>query len=266
MDASTPRRGGSRFARSLARPRGSDLVRGLVALVASALGLALADLVLGDLTIDGIGPLLLLALAMAVVGAFLRPALVALATLLGWPGAVLLALFGQAAVVAVAVAVVPGASATFWGAFWGGWIVAVITTLVGWVATAGTSDALLAHVARRARRAPDVPDPEVPGVLFVQLDGVPYPVLEWGVRALRGADGTCVRIAESIGRWRVIDAHLRRCGRMPKQLVARPRETGHLVQISSRRRRCLLRKNGGRFTGGSLSCSPGRAPSRSPGR
>jgi uncharacterized membrane protein YvlD (DUF360 family) len=200
VDASTPGRGGSRFARSLARPRGSDLVRGLVALVASASGLALADLALGDLTIDGIGPLLLLALAMAVVGAFLRPALVALATLLGWPGAVLLALFGQAAVVALAVAVVPGASATFWGAFWGGWIVAVITTLVGWVATAGTSDALLAHVARRARRAPEVPDPEVPGVLFVQLDGVPYPVLEWGV--LGGTLPTLARWVRS-GRYRM---------------------------------------------------------------
>jgi uncharacterized membrane protein YvlD (DUF360 family) len=175
-------------------------VRGLVALVAAALGLALADLLLGDLTIDGIGPLLLVALALAVLGGFLRPTLVALATLLGWPGAALLALFGQAIVVAAAVALVPGASATFWGAFWGAWIVAAVTTLVGWVTTAGTSDALLAHLVRRARRTASVPDPEVPGILFVQLDGVPYPVLEWGV--LAGTLPTLARWVRS-GRYRM---------------------------------------------------------------
>jgi uncharacterized membrane protein YvlD (DUF360 family) len=151
--------------------------------VASILGLALADAVLDDVTIDGLGPLLLVSLALAVLGTLLRPVLVTLATVLGWAGAVLLALFGQALVVVGAVAVVPGASATFWGAFWAGWIVAVITTLVGWVAAAGTGDALLAHLVRRARRLPDVPDPDVTGVVFVQLDGVPYPVLEWGVLA-----------------------------------------------------------------------------------
>jgi len=200
VSSSAPRRPARLIARSLARPRWSDVARGLGVLVASALGLALADLVLEDLTIDGLGPLLLVALALAVLGALLRPVLVALATLLGWPGAVLLALFGQAVVVAAAVWVVPGASATFWGAFWGGWIVAVITTLVGWVSTAGTSDSLLSHLVRRARRAADVPDPEVTGVVFVQLDGVPYPVLEWGV--LGGTLPTLARWVRS-GRYRM---------------------------------------------------------------
>jgi uncharacterized membrane protein YvlD (DUF360 family) len=184
----------------MAQPRWADVVRGLVALVAAALGLALADRVLPDLTIDGLVPLLLVALALAVLGGLLRPALVALATLLGWPGAVLLALFGQAVVVLAAVALVPGATATFWGAFWGAWIVATVTTLLGWVTTAGTSDALLAHLVRRARRAGSVPDPEVPGVLFVQLDGVPYPVLEWGV--LAGTLPTLARWVRS-GRYRM---------------------------------------------------------------
>lgn len=190
----------SRIARSLARLGVTDLVAGVVALVTSALGLALAEVVLGDLTIDGIGPLLLVAGAMAIVGALLRPALVALATMLGWPGAVLLALFGQALVVVVAVTLVPGATATFWGAFWAGWIVAVITTLVGWVATAGTNNALMAHLVRRARRSTGVPDPEVPGIVFVQLDGVPYPVLEWGVFA--GTLPTLARWVRS-GRYRM---------------------------------------------------------------
>ncbi|MGB7820523.1 MAG: phage holin family protein [Ornithinibacter sp.] len=154
-----------------------------MALVISALGFAVANAVLDDLTISGLGPLLLLALALALVGMVLRPLLVALATMLGWPGAVLLALFGQVVIVYVAVLIVPNVEATFWGAFWAGWIVAAVVTLVGWVTTAGTGDALLAHLVRRARRATPVSDPELTGVVFVQLDGVPFPVLEWGVLA-----------------------------------------------------------------------------------
>ena len=35
----------------------------------------------------------------------------------------------------------------------------------------------------RARRQETVTDPEVDGVLFVQLDGVPFPVLQWAVQS-----------------------------------------------------------------------------------
>jgi hypothetical protein len=58
-----------------------------------------------------------------------------------------------------------------------------MTTAVGWVATAGTDDALMAPLVRRARRPVTVPDLEVPGVLFVQLDGLPFLVPQWGVVA-----------------------------------------------------------------------------------
>lgn len=198
----TSQRGASRIARSLVRPQGSDLLRGLLALLASAVGIAFADWVLPDVEVAGLWSLLLVAIVLAVVGALLRPALVALATVLGWVGAVLLALFGQVAIVAIAIAIVPGVESTFWGAFWAAWIIAIITTLIGWVATAGTSDALLAHLVRRARRAAPVPDPELTGVVFVQLDGVPYPVLEWGV--LAGTLPTLARWIRS-GQYRMLE-------------------------------------------------------------
>ena len=35
----------------------------------------------------------------------------------------------------------------------------------------------------RRKRPPVLEDGDIPGVVFVQADGVPYPVLEWGVRA-----------------------------------------------------------------------------------
>jgi hypothetical protein len=123
--------------------------------------------------------------ALGVLGWLLRPLLVAAATVLGWPGAVLLALVGQALVVLVALSIVPGvALASFWPAFWASWIVAAVSTLTGWVLSAGTDSAVVAHLVRRARRSrSSVPDPQLPGVVFVQLDGVPFPVLQWGVVA-----------------------------------------------------------------------------------
>ena len=167
------------------RPHRGDLVRGAAGLLAGILGLAVADLLLEGLTIDGIGQLVLAALALGVVGWLLRPLLVAAATVLGWPGAVLLALLGQAVVVFVALTIVPGvALASFWSAFWASWIVAAVSTLTGWLLSAGTDGAVVAHLVRRARRSrATVPDPELPGIVFVQLDGVPFPVLQWGVLA-----------------------------------------------------------------------------------
>ncbi len=70
---------------------------------------------------------------------------------------------------------------SFLDAFWATWIVAVVVTLASWVMTAGTNDAVFAHLVRGARRGKPVADPEVTGILFVQLDGVPFPVLQWGV-------------------------------------------------------------------------------------
>lgn len=164
---------------------GDDCRRALASLLAAAVGLAVADRLLPGLTVDGWPWLLAGALALGVVGAVIRPVLVWSATHLGWPGALLLALFGNALVVVVAVAVLPGIDVTsFWPAFWTGWIVAATVTVVTWLTTAGTSHVVTARLTRRARRHPtEVSDPEVRGFVFVQLDGVPYPVIEWGVLA-----------------------------------------------------------------------------------
>jgi hypothetical protein len=94
---------------------------------------------------------------------------------------VALALFGQALVIWL---VLIDEHMSLLDAFLGSWVVAFVSTLFVWVATAGTDDTVVVPLLRRARRKPrQVADPDVPGVLFVQADGVPYPVLEWGVRA-----------------------------------------------------------------------------------
>ncbi len=107
------------------------------------------------------------------------------AVLLGWAGVLLLAFVGQAAVVLVAAQLLPCVEVD---GFVTALLVAVVVGLVGsvasWFSTAGTSQALVGRLVASARRRPAVvEDPEVDGVVFVQLDGVPFPVLQMAITA-----------------------------------------------------------------------------------
>lgn len=167
------------------RLRGGDLGRALLALLGTAIGLSVSSWLLPGFDLGTRGHALAIAAAVLVIGAVLRPVLVLGAVRLSWVGVVLLGLFGQAVVIwLVLYPVVRVEDASFWGAFWASWITAAGSTLFVWIATAGTDDAITSHLLRRAHRSPDaVSDADVPGIVFVQADGVPYPVLEWGIRA-----------------------------------------------------------------------------------
>ena len=167
--------------------RWGDVGRAVLAVLGAALGLQIASWLVPEFDIKGPGRTISAAIAIAVVGAVLRPLLVRLAVLVGWVGAVLLGLFGQGFVVWLVAWDFTGEqhNPPFFAAFVASWIVSAVSTAFVWVATAGTDDAVTASLLRRGRRAkpPDLPDADVPGVVFIQADGVPYPVLEWGVRA-----------------------------------------------------------------------------------
>jgi uncharacterized membrane protein YvlD (DUF360 family) len=165
--------------------RWGDLGRAIVALAGFALGLIVASWIVPDFNVGGPGRALVAAVLIFVFGAVLRPVLVLVAATLGWVGAILIGLFGQALIIWVVLSTVPGDEVRLWSSFLASWVVAAVATLFGWVATAGTDDAVTASLLRgaRRRRRPGLEDPDVPGVVFVQADGVPYPVLEWGVRA-----------------------------------------------------------------------------------
>ena len=143
-----------------ARLSRSDVIRAVMALLLSSVGLALAAWILPGLGFDGVWPVVLVALVMAVVGLVIRPVLVAIATPLGMVGALVLALVGQAIVAYIALSVVPGVQLdSFLDAFWATWIVAGVATLGAWVMTAGTNDVVFAPLvrgatAREARRGP----------------------------------------------------------------------------------------------------------------
>jgi uncharacterized membrane protein YvlD (DUF360 family) len=172
--------------RARLRWRLGDLGRGLVGLVAAMLGIWLASAVLTGFVVESWQEALGAAVAITIVGAVLRPLMVRLAARLGWPGAVVLAMFGQAFIVWLAFFDFDDGSdqVTFVWAFGAAWIIAFVSTAAAWVVTAGTDEAVTAGLVRRARRrgVGPVPDPELPGVVFVQADGVPFPVLEMGIK------------------------------------------------------------------------------------
>jgi hypothetical protein len=167
------------------RLRVGDLGRALVAVLGASVGLLVASWVVPRFSIGSWQQAVLAGLLLLVFGALCRPLLVRGAVHLGWAGVVAIGLFGQAFVLwAVLTNVGARADVPPLTAFAASWVVSAVSTLVAWLATAGTDDAVTAQLLRRAHRNPTtVPDPDLPGVVFVQADGVPYPLLEWSIRA-----------------------------------------------------------------------------------
>ncbi len=117
-------------------------------------------------------------------GGLLRPLPVWVAAVVGWLGILAGALVGQALVVHVSLLLVPGVHAeSFLTAVAAAWITAGVGTLLGWLLTAGTPEALVASLVGRTPRRRAVPSDGLTGVLFIQLDGVAAPLLTWAMQA-----------------------------------------------------------------------------------
>ena len=138
-----------------------------------------------------------LVVLVALVGAVLRPLLLAgIAALGGW-AAMLFGASAQIIVITVALRLdrrVEGLPSTVVAAA----VAVVFAALLDWMADAGTDDAFVGEARRLMRRIRRrqarhdggplftlrrLPRATEPGVLIVQLDGVPAPVLQWAVRA-----------------------------------------------------------------------------------
>jgi hypothetical protein len=165
------------------RIRSGDVVRLVVAWAFSALALALADVLLPHLTINTVWDLLFASAVTGLVGLLVRPALVRMTAFVGWVAVVLAGLLGQALVTYIALELSPGVTTTVGAAVGAAWIVAAVGTGVAWLTTSGTDDAFTSSLMRRLPRASQVDDPEVDGIVFVQLDGLPFPVLRWALAA-----------------------------------------------------------------------------------
>ncbi|MCW6010542.1 alkaline phosphatase family protein [Micromonospora sp. CPCC 205371] len=140
----------------------------------------------------GLVGLLGMVVTVAAVGALLRPLLLALATVLGGFGALVLGAFVQVIVLYVALSLAPDTHvANLPVVFGASWVAVALAALVNWFADAGTDDAFVSETVRlmsRVRRIEErngraLPDPCPEGLLIIQLDGVPAPLLRWAVRA-----------------------------------------------------------------------------------
>ncbi|WP_160666471.1 phage holin family protein [Pseudarthrobacter sp. ATCC 49987] len=169
-----------------ARTRGvrvTDLARLAIAWAGSTVALIVTGALLPGFSATSWWAYAAVAAAAGIVGLVLRPALVEISARVGWLAVLLTALLGQALIMYLAIRLVPGIESTAWTAVAATWVSAVVGTLISWAATAGTDDGLITSLAGRARRQNPVTDPEIDGVLFVQLDGVPFPVLQWAVQS-----------------------------------------------------------------------------------
>lgn len=123
-------------------------------------------------------PLAVAAAVGGVVGMLVRPVLALVSAAVGWVAVAAAAIFGQALIMQAAITIVPGASFdSFWTAVATAWLTAAIATLLAWLASAGTDESMTASLMRI--QPGTVSDPEVDGVLFIQLDGVSFPVMQW---------------------------------------------------------------------------------------
>jgi hypothetical protein len=126
----------------------------------------------------------LAAVGTALAGWALRPVFVRVASAFGWIGAVALALFANAVTMWLGLWIAPGIEvANFGWAVLASWIYAAVMALVTWLFAVSARDYLIVHATRVALRDRVQERSDVPGVLFVQLDGVPAPVLEAEIRA-----------------------------------------------------------------------------------
>ena len=161
----------------------TDVLRLLVAWVSATVALIVTGALLPGLSATGWWPYMAVAAVAGIVGLVLRPVLVELSARLGWLAVLLVALGGQALIMYLAILYVPGIESTPGTALVATWVSAAVGTLISWATTAGTDDGLVTSLTRRARRPHTVPDPEVDGVVFIQLDGVPFPVIRWAVQS-----------------------------------------------------------------------------------
>ena len=160
------------------RLRFFDILRLLLTWAISFFALWLTAELLPGFTYTSWKPLLAAAAVTGLVGMIVRPVLVEVAATIGWIAVAAATLFGQAVIMQIALDIVPGAQFdSFWTAVAAAWLAAAFGTLLVWLVSAGTDESFAASLLNI--KPGTIPDPEVDGVVFVQLDGVSFPVMNW---------------------------------------------------------------------------------------
>lgn len=155
----------------------------LVQIVLSVGALYAAIKIIGAVHVDGLLAVVILLASAQILQWLARPFFEIITRLLGILGVLAVSLFGFALVMWVAIAITPGVSNdSFWGGFWTAWLYALFMTIVNWVLVSQSDDIYFAHVLRSTKKH-GATHSDKHGIVFVQLDGVSAPVLEWQLKA-----------------------------------------------------------------------------------
>ncbi len=173
----------------------TELRRLLVSLLLSWMVLSFTIWVMPGVTAAARWDVLLAAALLGVVTALLGPLVTSFALLLGWTGVLVAAVFADALFFYAALALTPDIQVGgFWDVFWSSWIYSLLMAVVTWLVSAGDDAAFLSYLlrqsrgSRRTRRASPTPPssahpPSASGVVFVQVDGLPGPLLQWALQS-----------------------------------------------------------------------------------
>lgn len=173
---------------ALGRTSGWRVLRdAVVHVIAGVVVLSLTLWLTPGISVSGAWGLVIAVLVYVVVGALLRPLLVRATGPLGWVGAILLALFANAIVMAATLGLSPGIDSDGWvSVLVASWIFSMVAAALSWLLVADSDAAFVERLVKDARRAAgDVAPTEVPGVVFIQIDGLPGPVLDQGIKSGR---------------------------------------------------------------------------------
>jgi uncharacterized membrane protein YvlD (DUF360 family) len=128
---------------------------------------------------------LLAAVILGVLHGLVQPLVTSVALMVGWLGVLLASVFAEAGFFYLALSLSPGISVDgFWSAFWASWLFSLLVTALTWFVSAGDDTAFLTHLLRQSRRArAQAAMTTVPGVVFLQIDGLSAPLLRWAIRS-----------------------------------------------------------------------------------
>jgi uncharacterized membrane protein YvlD (DUF360 family) len=191
---------GRRPAREDVRPR-LHVLRLLVSCVVGIVALLVAAAILPGLSVSGIEGALLAVVIIALTNAVLAPLLAALRLPYTVAVGFLLVLVANAAALLIADRITADALEVdgFLSALLGALLVAAVTMILDVVFGANDDDSYSLRVVHRiARRSLDRVATDVPGIVFLEIDGLAKPVLQ---RAMR--DGNAPQMA----RWLAEDTH-----------------------------------------------------------
>ncbi len=169
---------------------GHDLRDAVIGLLPTSAALLLAAWLLEGLTITPWWTVFIVAAVVAVADALVRPVLRVLARHAGAVAALVMGVIVQVAVVEVGLLVVPGVGMAGFGTAVATLVtVALVAAVTRWLVGVRDSSYLVADLVRRGERRrraggpvrPSDAGPPPTGVVVVQIDGLPFPLLQHGI-------------------------------------------------------------------------------------